>query len=753
MHRALAVLATLLLPFLAAPTCRQVPLLPPLVASGPTPGSAGAPVARSAWMRIEFGGPVTSPRSLRRILAACDDGYVATRVRLLDERTAIVRPAGDWPAGSTCRIWLGTETGTGLVEFETRPAAAPFSVVYDRRDRDRPLPFPDDFFLAADPGTETGWRPAVALPATEGTAGTLLRNMAAVAEAGADGWSPIGPISVELGAAPDPASLPLDRAASLDPLSSIALVDMTPGSAHYGERVPFKLVPRSDTFAPEPPSHDLVLFPGIALEPRGTYGLVVTDRVLDGNGEPLARSGFADAVLAPPKPGEASEVAAARPLAEDVLAAAAALSPVPVLRDDVVLAVRISIRSTAHFTDDLLAMRQDVLATPPNVQIGSVDPGAGSVAALVTGTFDVPDWVPGIYLERGADGLPAPTGIQSVPFVLALPAAAATEGRAPLVMYQHGSPGSAEAEVPNAARRFLAEAGFAVGGFTDPPNRIAPTSEELTFAILANVLLNGESPDWYVQTYGEQMAFLRALQSLGDLDLLPLGAPDGVPDLDPSAIVYEGISYGSNHGQAFLAYAPDIRAAGMVVGAVRFAELLEHQDRTLPLGGDPLIAEILPSFLTGVRAPDFWMGLALFAMTYDRQDPHNHARFLYRDPVPIDGTTRKASLLVVEGIDDGFTSNNSTRSLARQLGGIPQLVPPVVDVPDLPKRAGPIQGNVDPDTTAAMVQFAPAGSGLPPTPGCETQFEGHYCAQSAPSARAQRVRFYQSALLGVPVID
>jgi pimeloyl-ACP methyl ester carboxylesterase len=387
------------------------------------------------------------------------------------------------------------------------------------------------------------------------------------------------------------------------------------------------------------------------------------------------------------------------------------------------------------------------------VQITSAIAGTGQVAALVEGTFDVPDWVPGAYFNRGADGLPEPVGTRSIPFILALPAVASSEGRAPLVMYQHGSPGSAQAEVPNAARNFLAGAGFAVGGFTDPPNRIAPTVEELQFAILANVLINGESPDYYVQTYGEQIAFLRALQSLDTLDLLPLGAPDGVPDLDPDAIVYEGISYGSNHGQAFLAYAPDIRAAGMVVGAVRFIELLEHQDRTLPLGGDPLIKVILPSFLTGVRAPDFWMGLSLFAMTYDRQDPHNHARFIYRDPVEIDGTTRKASLLVVEGIDDSFTSNNSTRSLARQLGGIPQLSPTVVDVPDLPEQAGPIQGNVDSQTTAAMVQFAPAGSGLTPTPGCEFQFEGHYCAQSAPSARAQRVRFYQSALAGVPVID
>jgi pimeloyl-ACP methyl ester carboxylesterase len=235
------------------------------------------------------------------------------------------------------------------------------------------------------------------------------------------------------------------------------------------------------------------------------------------------------------------------------------------------------------------------------------------------------------------------------------------------------------------------------------------------------------------------------------LDLLPLGNPDGVPDLDPSQIVYEGISYGSNHGQAFLAYAPDILAAGMVAGAVRLIELLEYQDRTTPTGDPPLIQQVLPGFVTGIRAPDLWFALSLFAVTYDRQDPHNHARFLFREPVSVGGTTRKPSLLVVEGIDDSFTKNNSTRSLAWQLGPIPQLAPAVVPLPDLPQRSGPIQANLDPQTTAAMVQFAPTGAGVPPTPGCGS--EGHFCAQTAPSARAQRLNFYQSSLVGPPVID
>ena len=69
----------------------------------------------------------------------------------------------------------------------------------------------------------------------------------------------------------------------------------------------------------------------------------------------------------PATSGEAPEVGVVRPLAEEVLSVAETLSPLPIPRDDVALAVRLTIRSTDHFVDDVLAMRADVLNTPPNV--------------------------------------------------------------------------------------------------------------------------------------------------------------------------------------------------------------------------------------------------------------------------------------------------------------------------------------------------------------------------------------------------
>ena len=499
--------------------------------------------------------------------------------------------------------------------------------------------------------------------------------MASVA-AEADGWSPIGPLIVELSAAPDPDTLPLTQEESLDPLASVGLFDLTPGSASFGERVPFKLTIRADAIGTHPTSHALVLFPGIRLEPLGRYGLVVTNRVLSQAGEPLAASGFFAEVLGEVGPGTDPEVVRARPLAEEVLEVLDDLDPLPIPRDDAALAVRITVRSIDHFPDDLLAMREDIHASPVSYAIDSVTPDYGDVAAIVRGSFEVPDWLGGSpFLQRDADGQPLVVGTSTLDFILALPRSAETDG---LRAHRHvPARQSGERRGRGAGERpgFLADEGFAVGGFTDVLNRRWPIVDDQNFWIFSILLFTGRLPDVYLQTYAEQMAFLRLLQSLDTLDELPLGAPDGVPDLDTTAINYEGISYGSDHGQAFLAYAPEIRAGCLVVGASRLAELLEYQDRTTPTGGDPFLTVSIPGYVPGATMPDIWMGLGLFSIIYDPQDPQNHASFIYREPVEVAGTTKKPSILVLEGIGDTYTKNNTTRALAWLLGPIPHLAP------------------------------------------------------------------------------
>src|SRR5262249_38290391 len=281
------------------------------------------------------------------------------------------------------------------------------------------------------------------------------------------------------------------------------------------------------------------------------------------------------AVLQPPQIGEAAAVTQVRALADEVLEVAGQQTP-PIVRDDVALAVRFSIRSVDDIPLDLLAIKAQVLAAPPPAfTITGVEAPAEAdtdVAAIVRGTWAAPDWRRQQYLARDANGQPMQTTTQMVPFILALPKAALS-GPVPVTMYQHGNPGSAEAEVPGQARRYLAHAGFAVIGFTDNLNREvsagitddAQTTAPHAGAALFALLQRRKVSDCWVEATGEQIAFLRMIQGMGTLDVLPIDAPDGMPDLDVTApLTYVGISQGANYAPGLLPYAPELRAAALV---------------------------------------------------------------------------------------------------------------------------------------------------------------------------------------------
>jgi hypothetical protein len=114
---------------------------------------------------------------------------------------------------------------------------------------------------------------------------------------------------------------------------------------------------------------------------------------------------------------------------------------------------------------------------------------------------------------------------------------------------------------------------------------------------------------------------------------------------------------------------------------------------------------------------------------------------------------RKPSVLATEGLTDSLVPNHASESMAWSMGPIPHVMPVQKPVPFLTVVTAPIQANIDSQTTSGFYQYVPTGvPGIPTTPGCEAQPEGHYCAQTAPPALHQRSVFFQSALEGVPLI-
>jgi pimeloyl-ACP methyl ester carboxylesterase len=639
----------------------------------------------------------------------------------------------------------GGSAGTGGVGGMLPSAIIP----YDRTDRSAMSPFPDDFWLAADASTPTGYRVALSVPS--GEADVIFLYLALMNETSSlDGFSPTGGIVIKLSTAPDAASLPLTPQASLEPSATMRLFDLTPGSDTLGQRIPFQLSPVSRMLEGQEIDHSLVLYPSIPLTPTGRYVMVVTTDARTEDARRFGPSPSMASVLGSEQPGEAPEITKARDLLADgvldVLADERVVSP-PVRASDIALVFRITVRSTEDIPLTPLSMKEQILSgPPPSYKIESVSPGSGDVSAVVRGTWQAPNWRESEYfISRDDEGNPEITGSLSVPFVLALPRAAES-GPVPVVMFQHGSPGSAES-VKFEARM----TGFAVIGFTDTLNReLGQDLDYQNTVLFQTLLLERRFPDFAMQTYGDQMAFLRVIEQFGSLDRVPLPDGDGVPDLDLEApLTYVGSSMGSVHGSAFLSYAPEIKAAVLIAGAQRQAEQYFN-------GGTFIdnVPAALREFLPNVTPTDYWVGLSIFQMIFDHQDAHQHATFLYRNRLEVAGTTRKASVLFQEGVGDSMMPSNVTRSLAWTFGPIPHLEPVWDATPILEPIAGPVMANIDPETTAAFYQFVAAGvPGIPPTPGCENEPEGHTCAQDAPEALLQRVLFLRSAVeQAVPTI-
>ncbi len=725
-------------------------ILPALVASLPAAHDENVPV--TAWIVLRFAeAPLATVEDFTLV---CSGRVVDATLSPLPGDRVVVNPRGTLPAAAPCVLgWRGME-GPRALAFTTAAPAEPAIIPFDRDDESQVLPFPDDVFTVDDPRDVTGRRVVLAPPA--GRNGRVRAAMQAVIHAAGDpdGFSPLGPWIVALPDAADPAALPMTAASSLDPLATVGLFDVDPKSPSYGARIPFDLWPRTDHGADGVPSSTLVVWPR-PLEPRGRYALVVTRRALVDASRPFFPSPFFARALAAAAPGDSQAMVRERAALAALTAALAHTTP-PLEPDDLAVAMVATIRDTESWKGDMLAIRADLDARAPwpapEITVLAPDDPSSDVAAIVTGTWEVPIWVDGPTLTRDANGRPQSQASEEIGFVLALPRAA-LDGPVPLAIYQHGHPGSAD-EVPEIAARIFAPAGMAVVGFTDRANRQRLASrahdgddgdddgsgDDATDVAdaLGQLLRDRSVGAVHREMWAEQLAFIRFLSSLSALDVLPLGAPDGTPDLDlDRPLTYLGVSYGAIYGVGLAAYAPELRAEALWVGAGRLSAffLTQQLDDALDLGRT-----------LGATPADMWWFFALAQLAYDPDDPTNHARFVFRSPADIPGEPARPSILLAEGLGDPLTSPLSTRAAAWQLEAA-QLGPVREVVPYLDAADAPLAANLAADTTSAFFQYvSPSVLGVPPTPSCVFGHkDGHDCAQSV-EGRRQIARFLSSAV-------
>lgn len=744
-----------------------------------SPADGATQVAVGIWPELRVH-PVEAAESIDEIDFVCGDDAIATRIHRLPGGRIVVQPEKRLPVETACRLAWSRPDRRESIGFTTfRASEAPgrsLHVLYRRANPGEIAPVPDDYWTVADRTAPTGRR--LALPIAErsdlfeiveGLRGELSR---------ADGWSPIGPIVLPLSERIDKRTIPLTVEASLDPASTIALVDVDPASPERGRRWPFEAVLRKDRTAIGLEDHVLWVLPARPLRPGGRYALFVRRGVATRAGRAMVEPAQLRRILAGRGgyvPGAQADLAV---LLEPAVRVATSQLAVPWTRDDLVFALAFTVRSLAELERDPLALADAVRALPgPRIAIERVDvvrDPERPLAALVHGRFATPVWRERRRpaLARDAQGRPRVVGRDALRFVLALPRG--TDRRpATLLVYQHGNPGSARDEIGSPRQDALLEAGFAVIGFTDLWNRgKTPAGLDRRSVIVAQVGALADAvrrervvPDDWLVTLGEQLALLEALPELAGLDALPPSRPDGIPEIDATRpYVYEGISQGAIHGQALVAYSDRLRAASLVAGGARLAELALHQ-----AAGS--MVKALPYLFGDFRPIDLWVTLALFQTAIDRQDPHLHAMRLARDPAVLGPAARRSpssiphpSLLLTAGFADGYVPNRASRSLAWALGPLPWLDAPADAAFWLPTAQAPLRGNLADGTTGAYLELVPYGSAEPAAPGCRPEAlpipedllrEGHFCAQLAEESVRRRVRFLRSAVDDAPptVID
>jgi hypothetical protein len=745
----------------------------------PVEPAPGATAPRSAWIRFRLASPAP-PGALVGFGFGieCNGVPVARNAYALADGSVVVNPYPELPAGASCRVaWRG-DSGVVLdtsFTVASNAAGAPGIASYDRADVFALAPFPDDYWTEPDASTPSGL--AVELPPPPFSDPLQMQAFNALAGlvGEADGFSRQTPIVLAFSHPVDPSAIPADEFASQHPFAPISLVDVDPASSDFGERIPYRMLLRSD-IAGGRLDHVAILFPTIDLRERGRYAIVVTKRAFASGqpGRPFGTSPFFASVVGPPVAGEAVAVTRARDRLSDALGVVTTVPEVPIPLEDVALALSFSIRSHPPIAD-LVHLKELALAGPPpdlvlpDVAVNPcpVAPGTPNVAprdyfcvrttatrALeVHGRARLPNFRNAAFsFQRDpGTGLPVQTGTHEVPFVMTLPLQA-LDGPVHPLMYQHGNPGSPRELLGEFANGHLDNAGFALLGIQDTLNREISEDVAVQVPFIFFVLVQtGRIADYWNQTGSDMIFFLRLIQGLDDLDLLRRGpgggpevGPDGVPEIDPSTVLYKGISEGANNAQRFLPFAPEILAAEATVGGARLGETLIHQS------AGEILAQI-GGLLPQLKPNELWVGLSLFQAGFDPQDGHTFLRHLYGDPLlPFAGSsdTTPPSTIWTEGLDDSLVPNNATRAMVHALG-IPHVRPAVRTLPTIGQVDPPLVENIAPGITAGYFQVDPAQ-----TPSCVArgQLEGHYCPQTASEMQDQRLHFLQTAIEGSPEI-
>ncbi|MBS2011647.1 MAG: hypothetical protein JST00_01940 [Deltaproteobacteria bacterium] len=615
------------------------------------------------------------------------------------------------------------------------PPPSPAVVLYGAQKDTRLSPWPSNRYARTDATTKTGLRldlradtsadQVVREPSFAGTVSALNRL---------DGFSTIGPLVVGFSKEIDPAGAE----------KAMRIVDVDDASPTKGKAI--EVLPLyystvdSDAVVED---YTLLVHPLEPLRQRTRYAFVMGEGIRTAkDGAPVVASSGTERLLSD-EPGEYAEsVRRALPVAVTATGWA---------KESVRLA---TVFTTASVRDVVEAIGIERRAAPPPRQaspftLEKKGEGADKRARFV-GRFEAPEYRrakppsgTGTF-DVGPDGRPVLQKTTSLEAYLAF-SDATRSGPRPVVVFGHGLGGDKDSVWGTAER--LAQLGVVVVGIdapehgsrSDPPTKDGKS--DLFQSVTGFFAANPETKqfdmervrDNFRQMGSDQLELVRFLQTLGSLDLLPLGAPDGIPDLDTSRILYLGHSFGSVLGPLVGALSPEIVAACWNVGGNGLATLIRDSG---------LFSILVDAFRPpGTPKADVAKFFAIAQAILDPGDPGNYARFTTLEPLPGVVAWRPKDVLLQEVQADTIVPNTSTEILARALG-LPLAGIPTHPVPGAPSIGYPVRANLPSGATGALVQFETADG--------KTATHGELIFTDA--ARRQYVEFFRTALEGRAIV-
>ncbi|MEZ4312026.1 MAG: hypothetical protein R3F14_28705 [Polyangiaceae bacterium] len=478
-----------------------------------------------------------------------------------------------------------------------------------------------------------------------------------------DGFSPAAAGFLRFTGPVSPDSLPADPKASLDPLSSVQLIDVDPASPERGQRKLVSVMFRAEEGVYWLPNTLAVMpAPGFPLRPHTRYAIVVTDALRAADGSPMLADPVLEEVLGVQPATSATQSAhdLFAPVVDELLAAG-------LKRDNI---VHFTSFTTSDPTEELFEVADDVKA---NVPAPTADLQSWSFAASKP-TYDTyrgvygpsPNYQVGNlpfsnYGDGGnfdvVNGVPQVVDTFDLRFSLSVPKASACpmppEGY-PIVLYAHGTGGDYESYVRNGAARELSQRCLAVMGVdqifhgTRPgaPPEGSEGSVELLFFNVENPVASRTNP---------RQGAIDEVQRARLFTESQMTVPAGVSvtgqqiHFDGSKMLYFGHSQGGLSGPLFLA--SDASARGGVLSGASAIFGIALLEKTEP---SPSVKSLVATVFLSLSADEaselsiFHPAISMAQTIVDVTDPIHYGRLLATEPRP--GFASK-SIYMTEGVN------------------------------------------------------------------------------------------------------